>query len=279
MHNYTLLIPETQHSSLSGWIDSLLSKGKLAFSSHQLQQAFPDLSETAIKRSLDRLSKKQKIVSIYKGYYLIIPPQYMSKAMLPPALFIDGLMKYLERPYYVGLLNAAAYHGAAHQQPQEFFVVTSLPALRPTARHGLKINYISKKQINDKLIENRKVESGYLRISSPALTAIDLVQFEKRCGGLNRVATVLNELAEVIKPEMFSPVLINESSTYSIQRLGYLLDQPLNQKDLAGTLYAASHKAGLQFYRVPLKTTASDRGFSSDDKWKVVVNTEIDIDE
>jgi hypothetical protein len=52
-----------------------------------------------------------------------------------------------------------------------------------------------------------------LKISSPALTATDLVQFEKRIGGLNRAATVINELAEVLRPEMFNPVLFNEVST------------------------------------------------------------------
>ena len=40
-------------------------------------------------------------------------------------------MKELDRPYYLALLNAAAYHGASHQQPQEFFVVTGFPVLRP----------------------------------------------------------------------------------------------------------------------------------------------------
>lgn len=34
-------------------------------------------------------------------------------------------MKFLGQPYYVGLLSAAALHGAAHHQPQEFQVVTN----------------------------------------------------------------------------------------------------------------------------------------------------------
>ncbi len=271
-------MPDAQFNSLSDWIERLLSLGRYAFSTDQLKMEFQNLSETAIKRSLDRLSKKNKIVSIYKGYYLIVPPQYMSKGMLPPALFIDGLMKYLKRTYYVGLLNAAAYHGAAHQQPQEYFVITSLPSMRPTIRQGVKVNYISKSHINDELIESRKVESGYLRISSPALTAIDLVQFEKRCGGLNRVTTVLSELVEVMKPEMFSIAFIKGATVYSIQRLGYLLDKPLNQRDLAEALFDKSQKVGLQFYRVPLKASSPDKGFSSDEKWKVVVNVEIETD-
>lgn len=251
----------------------------MAFSSNQIQEAFPEQSDIAIKRSLDRLSKKEKVVSIYRGYYLIIPPQYAAKGILPPSLYIDGFMQFMQRPYYVGLLSAAAYHGAAHQQPQEFFVVTTQPTLRPTQRKGIKVNYISKNSIPANLIESKKVESGYLKVSSPALTAIDLVQFEKKSGGLNRIATVLNELVEVIKPEMFSSILLNEASTYSIQRLGYLLEHALNQKELADALYQESKRAGLSFYRVPLKAAAPTKGEPTDENWKVIVNTEIDIDE
>jgi predicted transcriptional regulator of viral defense system len=263
------------HTSLGEWVESLLSNGKNAFSLKLAHDAFSELSETAVKRSLDRLSKKRKIISIYRGYYLIIPPQYSANGILPPPLYIDGFMQFLNRPYYVGLLSAAAYHGAAHQQPQEFFVATSLPTLRATQRKGIKVNYISKKSINQKLIESRKAESGYLKISSPALTAVDLVQFEKRIGGLNRAATVLNELCEVLKPEMFSSALLNEVSTYSIQRLGYLLENKLQQQELADALFSESKNIGLSFFRVPLKSGSPTKGFTSDGRWKIIANTEL----
>ena len=133
---------EKENRKLSDWANSLLAKGKNAFSLTEVKKEFPNLSDIAIKRSLNRLSVKGNIVSILKGYYLIIPPQYASRGILPPALFIDGLMKFLERPYYVGLLNAASFYGAAHQQPQEFYVFTVLPALLTTKRKGIKINYI-----------------------------------------------------------------------------------------------------------------------------------------
>ena len=45
-------------------------------------------------------------------------------------LWIDDLMRFHHVPYYVGLLSAAALHGAAHQQPQEFQVVSGA-VLRP----------------------------------------------------------------------------------------------------------------------------------------------------
>src|SRR5690606_8415197 len=98
---------------------------------------------------------------------------------------------------------AAAFHGASHQKPQEYFVMTNFPVLRPTQKKGLKVNYISIKEIPEVLIEKRKTEAGYLNLSNAVLTAGDLIQFERRVGGLNRAATVLNELAEVIDPSDF----------------------------------------------------------------------------
>src|SRR5207244_10392072 len=59
-----------------------------------------------------------------RGFYVIVPPEYRVAGSLPAAWFIRDLMDYLRRPYYVGLLTAPSLHGAAHQAPQEFQVVT-----------------------------------------------------------------------------------------------------------------------------------------------------------
>lgn len=273
------MVKGQENIKISDWINSLLARGKNAFSLADVKKEFSSLSDIAIKRSLNRLSGKGNIVSILKGYYLIISPEYIARGILPPTLFIDGLMKFLQRPYYVGLLNAASFYGAAHQQPQEFFVFTSLPALLATQRKGIKINYISVKQIPTKLLEQRKTEAGYINISSPELTASDLVQFEKRIGGLNRAATVLNELTEVMRPEQFNEAFINHIPVKTIQRLGYLLDKVLKQESLANHLFEQTQHANLNFFRTPLKNNAPLKGFPTDEKWKVVINTEIEIDE
>jgi predicted transcriptional regulator of viral defense system len=188
-------------------------------------------------------------------------------------------MKYLQRPYYVALLNAAAYHGASHQQPQEYFVVTDFPVLRPIQKKGMKINYISIKEIPKSLIEKRKTEAGYLNISNAALTACDLIQFEKRIGGMNRVATVLNELTEVINPADFSLTLLKHVHVTTMQRLGYLLEHVCFNQELADTLFGAMQREKLGFFRIPLKAANETKGFASDHRWKVIVNTEIEIDE
>jgi len=268
-----------QHQRAEDWVNHLLAKGKYAFALHQFRADFPEQSDTANKFALKRLVDKEQIISIHKGYYLIIPPQYRSRGVLPPTLFLDALMKELTRPYYLALLNAAAYHGASHQQPQEFFVITCFPVMRPMQKKGLKINYLSKKEIPDALLETRKTETGYLKVSNPALTATDLIQYAKRVGGINRVAAVLAELAESIQPNAFDANLLQHVPVTALQRLGYLLDNVFDNQPLANALYIALQNNKATLFRIPLKASASVKGFVSDDRWKVIVNTTIELDD
>jgi predicted transcriptional regulator of viral defense system len=265
--------------SISQWLDVLLSKGLFSFSREMLQIELTGMTEIAIKRGLNRLCTRGKIVSLYKGYYLIITPQYSSKGILPPPLFIDAFMKHLTRAYYISLLNAAVYHGSSHQQPQEYFVMTSFPVLRPTIKKGLKINYISVRTIPDALIETRKTEAGYMKISNAVLTACDLIQFEKRIGGMTRAAIVLKELSDEISPSDFSSSLINHIHITSLQRLGYVLETVCKKRELADALFQAMVNENLRFFRIPLKAGKIKTGFSSDNRWNVIVNLQIEIEE
>jgi predicted transcriptional regulator of viral defense system len=279
LQNFTLLADIKTSSSLESWASDLLAQGKHAFSLDTLRLAFQNQTESATKSALKRLVDKGLIISIHKGYYLIIPPQYKSKGILPPALYLDAFMQELKRPYYLAMLNAAAYHGASHQQPQEFFVVTNFPVLRPTHKKGLKVNYISKKEIAVNLLDIKKTETGYLKISNPVLTATDLIQYAKRVGGINRVATVLNELVESITDDAFNAYLLDHVPVAALQRLGYMLDKIFDKQELANALFNTLQQNNTELFRTPLKAAAAVKGFSADEKWKVIVNTQIEIDE
>ena len=63
---------------------------------------------------------------------------------LPATWFIDALMKHFSQEYYVGLLTAAALHGAAHQQPMTFQVITDKRTRNITVGE-LFIEFICKK--------------------------------------------------------------------------------------------------------------------------------------
>jgi predicted transcriptional regulator of viral defense system len=262
---------------INNWVENLQSKGKYVFSLTTMQEELSGFSHIAIKRYLSRLSTKGHILSIHKGYYLIIPPQYKSKGILPPSFYLDTIMNQLNKPYYIGLLNAAAYHGSSHQQPQEFFVVTSLPVMRMTLKKGIKINYISKTDFPNTFLETKNTEAGFLKISNPILTATDLIDFEKRVGGLNRVATVLNELMEVIVPDDFNDDLVQKTAISTLQRLGFILEYILDNSTLANALFESLLQENL--YRIPLKVSMPTKGFLANNRWNIIVNTKIEIDE
>lgn len=82
-----------------------------------------------------------------------------------------------------------------------------------------------------------KTEMGYLKVSNPLLTATDLIQFEKKIGGLNRAATLLEELSEKINPEQINTEIINHVPVSTWQRLGYTWEKVLEQETLAEDLF------------------------------------------
>lgn len=270
---------EQNKISIGTWLDTLIAKGIYSFSIGDLAQQNPTYSHIAVKRSLSRLSAKGKIVSVHKGYYLILTPPYAARGVLPPELYLDAMMRHLQRPYYMALLSAAAFHGASHQQPQEYFVVTDFPVLRPTFKKGLRVNYVSTKMIPEPLLQKVKTEAGYLNVSNPVLTACDLIQFEKRIGGLSRAATVINELAEAINPADFTLAIFRSVHRATLQRLGYLLENISLNIELADALFEGLQHEKIDFYRILLKPGAQKKGFSSNNRWKVIANAEIEIDE
>jgi predicted transcriptional regulator of viral defense system len=218
---------KVQYGYLEDFLVGLRSAGRYAFSLGEVRNKF-EQSDEAIKKALKRLKAKGEIALVRNEFYVIVTPEYRSKGILPPSFFVADLMKFLNREYYVELLNAAAYYGDAHQQPQSFSVITTKPSLRDITKDNLKINFfIVKKDWSEVHTIKRKVDTGYINVSSPELTALDFVYYYEQSGVLNRVATVLEELSETIKIDK----LVETASRYlpvtAVQRLGFLYDEIL----------------------------------------------------
>lgn len=90
---------------------------------------------------------------------------------------------------------------------------------------------------------------------------------------------MLNELVEEIKPDDFTPLLLKHAHVTTLQRLGYLTETVCGNQNLADALFEKMMIANISFFRIPLKASKATKGFSSSNRWKVIVNTEIEIDE
>ncbi|MEO9341032.1 type IV toxin-antitoxin system AbiEi family antitoxin [Mesorhizobium sp. SB112] len=73
-------------------------------------------------------------------------------------------------------------------------------------------------------IEDRKTDTGRMKISSPALTALDLLRYPQAADGIDNVATVLTDLGENISPPQFA-ALSDAAERPVLQRLGHLLER------------------------------------------------------
>ena len=128
---------------LDTFIDHLRKQGRYTFTFQELIQEFPKDKKT-LHLVLQRLLKKKRIVRVKNGFYIIVPPEYDAWGVLPVPLFIDDLMRFLDRSYYIGLVSAAAMHGAGHQQPQIWTVMTLKPTLRPIKVKEIVVNFVFK---------------------------------------------------------------------------------------------------------------------------------------
>jgi len=268
-----------EYSKIPDWVNHQLALGKYSFTLTYLHENMPDKSDNSIKLALKRLVDKSKIISVYKGFYIIIPPAYSNLGFLPPSMFIDDLMEHLGRSYYISLLSAAALHGAAHQQPQIHFVCTTLPSMRNTNKKGVHIKYVSKRDFPESHIMQKKTESGYVNLSDPILTCLDLINYHKTIGGFNRASTVINELSEDISEDEINSGILNLTPFANIQRLGYLWEYEFGQVSLSDALFKIIKRSSRQLKSYKLNPAMDKQKQKITNRWKINVNTKIEIDE
>ena len=269
------------YKRVKDWIEDLPKRGKVTFSQEEVVNQFPELSLTAIRSSLYRCVEKNRIQSVWHGFFVVVLADYGMRGVAPPIEYIDSLMKYLGKDYYVALLSAAELHGAAQQAPQEFFVMSNTSNLRNKIKKDVKINFVAKKNIPQKYVTQIMTNSGYVNVSNPTLTAFDLVCYARNTGGINRVATILNDLAEKINFNKVDKELLQSFTPAITQRLGYLFEE-LGFDELANKLYQKAKIAELKFRKVPLVIVDKTKDLSKypvNDRWKLVINEQIEIDE
>lgn len=202
-------------------IADLAARGRYHFSSSELRSAL-GVSGAAARQALGRLAAKGEIASPARGFYVIVPPEYRRLGCLPADQFVPALMEHRNARYYVGLLSAAQYHGAAHHRPQEFQVVVERNR-PPIVCGAVRVAFVARRALASVPVESFNSPRGTVVVSTVEATAVDLVGYMYRAGGLDRVAGVLSELGD----EMDSKRLVEACGSASVlwaQRLGYLLE-------------------------------------------------------
>lgn len=265
---------EAKARSLLEFVDDLQSSGRYSFTREEAGAAC-GLSDVLLRQAAGRLQARGRLVMPRRGFYVIVPLEYRTAGAPPPAWYVDALMRFHGRPYYVGLLSAAALNGAAHQQAQQFQVMTDR-AMRPVVVGRARLEFFFKKHTEATQVEAVKVETGSMRVSTPEATVFDLVRYPEAAGGFGHVVTVLAELAERIRGRRLLEVAKAESDLAAVQRGGLLLaaagaGDKVNL--LADWLWAQRPRT------IVLRADRPVEGAERDARWRVLVNERVEVEE
>ena len=257
---------------ISSYIDSLAARGRYYFTTEEAIAALSS-SPLAVRAAIRRLRAKARVVMPFRGFHVIVPPEYRALGCLPADQFVPQLMEHLRLAYYAGLLSAASLHGAAHQAPMVFQTIVA--DNRPEIRCGrVRVEFVARRNVTEIPTIQKNTLRGILRISTPEATAFDLVGYPGHAGGLSNVAMVLSELAE----RMDAVKLLAETERSPLpwtQRLGYLLER-VEAANLAASL--AEHVAVHAKEYVPLRPRKSVARAKRDSRWRLFVNEAVEPD-
>jgi predicted transcriptional regulator of viral defense system len=263
-----------KHQKVSAYLELMQSQGKYWITKPETIKAL-GITTSAFYNAVHRLMKSGKLIRVRNGFYTIVPPEYRNSKGLPPSHYIDALMKFLKQPYYIGVLSAAALHGASHQSPQELQVVTSKAA--PLIEVGSsRIRFITKKDIESTLVQQLKTPTGYIKVSTPVATLFDLLRYVRVAGYLDNVTTVIVEMVENINSTDLVKSAKQERDISNIQRLGFLIDRFSENKVAARELHQMLKKKNPSY--VFLRADRRKGVLEKDGKWNILVNTIVEPD-
>ena len=251
-------------------VTELASRGQHCFTMDEAVAALGS-SVVATRAALRRLKDKGVVAMPFRGFHVIVPPEYRRLGCLPADQFVPELMKHLGQPYYVALLSAARYHGAAHQQPQIFYVMVAKN--RSSIVCGaVRVHFVARSNVAEIPVARFNTPRGYVTVSSPEATAFDLVGYHKHAGGLDNVATVLAELADSLSSAgLFEMAKL--SPTPWAQRLGYLLER-VGAERKADPL--ACYVERMAKETTPLLPGRTIMGARHDPRWKLHLNVDVE---
>ncbi len=137
----------------------------------------------------------------------------------------------------------------------------------------MQINFYVKKDLADEDIASKKTDAGNIRVSTPELTALDLLYYNNNIG-INNTATILKGLMSEIKSAELTKTAKRYPQVAAIQKLGYLLDKEIGNEKLADALSKALK--GKTIFPVALSSQKNKRA-AMDEKWKVIKNVQVEI--
>jgi len=176
------------------------------------------------KSLLYNLSKKNWILKIKKGLYMIAPLEAGELGARSYTVHSFVIASHLVEPYYLSHWSALNYHGLTEQTPPSVYITTIKPRNR---KKILDIEFVFVTVSERKMFGMTEVmvENIPIRISTPEKTIVDCLDHPEHCGGIEEAAKAIyfeHKNMDFVKIVEMAKKMGNKTI---IKRLGHLLEK------------------------------------------------------
>lgn len=211
-----------QTGAAAAFIEATLETGRIAFDFTELLNQ-TGLSSIAAKNQLQRLRGRVVRVSRHQAFFLIVESQHRPMGAPPVEWWLDAYFRWLGHPYYLALQSAAEIYNSAPQAILVKQVMTDAPR-RDLSIGRIHIRFFVKRHAERTPVQQPSRTYAPLKVSTPEATALDMVRYASRIGGMERVTETLTPLLPLFRAAELRRALEAEGETTVAQRLGYLIE-------------------------------------------------------
>ena len=214
---------------------------------------------------LSSLAKKNRLIQLRKGYYLVVPLKAPNQLWMPNGYVVASLWMD-EIPYYIGYSSMYSYWGFTEQIPQS---VTVLNTMKEWKRNIKSIKYVAVKISSLKMygIKKIRIDEEDISISDRERTLVDFIF--KPMGSWKNVQSVINEQIDKIDLQKFIRYLIKFPVAAVRKRAGFMLERAgVSLKDLTELKKSIGAKNTYIIFNPFIKF----RKGKVNQNWKVIIN-------
>jgi len=267
-------LTQYQNGAAARFVDALLERGRVAFPLSELTDK-TNLSTIAARRQLGRLDSRVRRVAPRQQFFLIVAPEHRALGAPPPSSWLDAYFRWLKRPYYLALQSAASEYSSAAQAIQVTQVMTDR-SRRKVQLGRVRVQFFVKKSIVATPTQPVAGAHAPMAASTPEATAIDLISYANRIGGISRAAeTIAPFLARLRRTEL-ARALEASTDIPTKQRVGYILES-LGGLRLAGTVHAHLPRTLTQVALDNASLLPLSPRVVVSERWAIVVNASVKV--
>lgn len=276
IESYSLPVTASYRSGAAArFVENLLAHGLVTFTLAELMRQ-TELSSVAARNQLLRLGAQVQRVTPRQPFYLIVSPEHRAIGAPPPAWWLDAYFRWLQRPYYLALQSAATEYGSTAQAIQVTQVITNAPH-RDIVLGRLRIQFFVKRDVASTPTRMLTQAQAPLVVSTPEATALDLIGYASRLGGIERAIETIVPMLRHFKRSRLADALHAGAETTCAQRLGFILEQA-GAVELAHVVEKYLGGRGHRIALEPGHSSSTGAILPYSERWRVMVNASMEIE-